>query len=188
MNILRNNPIEYSMLDKVNYYGDFITLPLILLADSYYLTEYNKLDISLVFSFIIGVLVYGSIVEYAFHRFIYHGTIKKIKKLHLLHHKFPQSYISAPPYITVSLLFVVHLVFMHLLGVKDGLAFAGGITFGYLWYITIHHLIHHLTYDDSKIFNYFKLEHNIHHQHAKLNYCVSQPFWNTFYRALAYRK
>lgn len=182
MDTLRSDSIEATKIDKFNYYGDFVLLPCFLIADLYYLTEYFSLNRYVLLFFILGLLVYGAFIEYGFHRFIYHGSMKKIKKLHLIHHKFPKSYVSSPPYVTAIIMGVFYLVFMGLFGRQLGCAFVGGITFGYLWYIYIHHLIHHLEHTNSTLLNHFKIEHQSHHDHARLNYCVSQPFWNTLYR------
>jgi|SRR5580704_3120373 hypothetical protein len=184
MNSLKSDINVVSKQDKFNYYGDFFLLPLIVSGDLYYIINYCTFDVFIILSFITGVVIYGAIIEYGFHRYIYHGKIKKITKLHLMHHKFPQSYISSPPYVTAAILFVFHVVCIHLLGPKLGCALVGGIAFGYFWYISIHHLIHHLPYNGSKLLNYFKREHQSHHDHAKINYCVSQPVWNIFYRWL----
>ena len=184
MNSLPGETNIVRKMDLFNYYGDFLLLPLILLGDFYFILDYYSFDLSVLVCFIAGILFYGSIMEYGFHRYVYHGKIKKINKLHLIHHKLPKAYISSPPYVTAIIMFILHLLFINLMGYKLGCAFVGGIAFGYLWYITIHHLIHHVSYEGSKVLNYFKIEHQQHHNHAKLNYCVSQPFWNTIYRKL----
>ncbi|CEG57327.1 sterol desaturase family protein [Legionella fallonii] len=185
MNSLRSDRSAVSKLDKFNYYGDFFLLPLIVLGDLFYIINYCVFDILVILSFIAGVILYGAVIEYGFHRYVYHGKIRTITRLHLIHHKFPKSYISSPPYVTAIILFVFHLLFINVLGVKLGCALAAGITFGYLWYISIHHLIHHVSYNGSRVLNYFKREHLSHHEHAKINYCVSQPIWNTLYRWLS---
>jgi|GEM_PF-5516898 len=182
MDSLRTTTIEASRVDKFNYYGDFFLLPVILLGDIVYIAENSKFDFSVFLFFILGLLLYGAVLEYGFHRFLYHGSVKKIKKLHLIHHKMPQSYVSSPPYVTAVLIFIFHVVFISLFGYKLGCSFVAGIVLGYLWYICIHHGIHHFGCPNSKILNYFKVEHQAHHDHAKLNYCVSQPFWNDLYR------
>ncbi|TAL62342.1 MAG: hypothetical protein EPN84_06675 [Legionella sp.] len=184
MSELQIESIDGSKLDKFNYYGDFVQLPIFLMVDFLYLAKYAQLDSSVLCLFIAGILFYGALLEYGFHRFLYHGKLKQIKKLHLIHHKLPQSYVSSPPYVTTVLLLIFYIIFTALLGNKLGCAFVAGITFGYLWYISIHHLIHHAAPSESKFLNHFKEEHQKHHDHAKLNYCVSQPFWNTFYRTL----
>lgn len=173
-----------SKLDKFNYYGDFVQLPLILLALLYYLRKYYTIDTSVLCFFILGLLIYGAFLEYGFHRFLYHGRIKQIKRLHLIHHKCPQSYVSSPPYVTTVIMLIIYVVCVGLFGNKLGCAMVAGVIFGYLWYIIIHHLIHHITSSDSKFLNMFKEEHQLHHEHAKLNYCVSQPFWNKLYQYL----
>jgi len=171
-------------MELFNYYGDFVQLPLFLAADFYYLTEHTKIDTSIFIVFFLGFLMYGALLEYGFHRYLYHGYFKKIKQLHLIHHKYPQSYVSSPPYVTAILLLLFHVIFITLLGYKLGCALVAGITFGYLWYIIIHHIIHHPPTRNFKLINYFIEEHQLHHDHAKLNYCVSQPFWNNLYRIL----
>ncbi|KTD35320.1 Fatty acid hydroxylase superfamily protein [Legionella moravica] len=182
MNNLNSEQMEVSKQDLFNYYGDFFLLPLVGFADAFYIYEYSQFDFFVFLSFFIGFFVYGGVLEYGFHRFIYHGRLKSIKRMHLIHHKFPQAYVSSPPYVTAILLLIFHLIFLYLLGYQLGCAFVGGIAFGYFWYITIHHMIHHVDSDRFVILNHYKKEHQIHHEHAKQNYCVSQPFWNSLYR------
>ena len=182
MNNLKSDLIVVSKLDLFNYYGDFFLLPLVWCGDVYYIFQYSQFDLSVVIAFVIGFIVYGGGLEYGFHRFIYHGKLKRIKKMHLIHHKFPQALVSSPPYVTAILLLIFHLIFLSLLGYQLGCAFVGGIAFGYFWYIIIHHMIHHVDNDRSVLLNHFKAEHQIHHEHAKENYCVSQPYWNSIYR------
>lgn len=187
MDSLRMEQLPENRLDKFNYYGDFVQLPLLLAADFYYLNKYYAIDLSVVLAFIIAILFYGAFLEYGFHRYIYHGNMSQIKRLHLIHHKFPQSYVSSPPYVTSMLMLIFYVIAIELLGYKLGCAVVAGITFGYLWYISIHHFIHHSANINSSVLNHFKESHQLHHEHAKINYCVSQPFWNTVYTKLGQR-
>lgn len=179
---LKEKLSAHNKLELFNYYGDFLLLPLVLCAEFYYLIQYQHLGGWVYFSFIMGFIFYGSILEYLIHKYLYHGPLKKIKKLHLIHHKFPRSYVASPPYVTALFIVILNVFFAKLLGNKLGSAFVAGIVLGYFWYVIIHHMIHHMQSEYWYFLNHFKQEHESHHEKARVNYCVSQPFWNKIYR------
>ncbi len=88
-------------------------------------------------------LVFWTLLEYALHRVALH-RMPYFSPMHGLHHASPLALIGTPTWMSVSILVSAVLMPAWLwLGfiVADGLTV--GVMLGYLWYGTVHHVIHH---------------------------------------------
>ncbi|MBP6918172.1 MAG: sterol desaturase family protein [Legionellaceae bacterium] len=162
---------------KFNYYFGFFLLVFVLVGVFVYINTHYTIDIPIIVAFFASFLFYGAVIEYCFHKFLFHGKAKNIAQMHLIHHEEPKAYLATPSWVMFVLICCLFIIFISLLGPKLGCASVGGICFGYLWYSIIHHLIH---YSDSKskFITYFVAHHHLHHQYQALHYRVSQPFWD----------
>jgi sterol desaturase/sphingolipid hydroxylase (fatty acid hydroxylase superfamily) len=100
--------------------------------------------------------------------------------MHGLHHASPLALIGTPTWMSVSILIFAVLIPAWLsLGftVADGLTV--GVMLGYLWYGTVHHVIHHRAGDSSPYFNDLRAWHLRHHYSPKDgNFGVTTRFWD----------
>ena len=84
-----------------------------------------------------------SLIEYAMHRFVFHG-IEPFQRMHGEHHRRPQALIATPTVLSLALILVLVWLPATLLG---GVWLAGGATLGvavgYFAYGVIHHAVHH---------------------------------------------
>lgn len=170
MNIKKWNNID----TKFNYYASFYILVGVLIGVFYYI---HTLDIAIILTFFTSFLFYGIVIEYCFHKFIFHGKYKNLAYMHALHHDDPKAYLSSPAWVTIALIALFFIIFIGLLGTKLGCVSVAGLCFGYLWCNIIHHLIHYSN-SRSKLLNYFVAHHDLHHKYPALHYRVSQPFWD----------
>lgn len=119
-------------LSSTRYWRDLWTVPVSVLA---------------VLSVVIGPkvllipagFVLWTFLEYAVHRWVFHGE-GKLSREHALHHRHPMEFIGAPPLIALNsgLLGVLASVFLPLFGLV-----LIGLLLGYLTYFLGHSAMHH---------------------------------------------
>lgn len=140
----------------IAYYLDYLLYPVAAAAAYYFDPRFGLL--------VAGCVAF-TLAEYwihrtALHRWFYHGT-------HEAHHKNPQDYVVLW---YVPLVFVAtYLVFPH--------AFWSGFTFGYVWFILIHHALHHWSHR-SKWLTWYGRWHDLHHRNIRYNFGITHPLWD----------
>ncbi len=122
-------------------------------------------------------LVMWSLIEYAMHRFVFHG-VEPFQSLHAEHHRRPLALIATPTYVSVTLVVVLVWLPATLLGgfwLGSGVAL--GVTIGYFVYGVIHHGVHHWRAKGIWM-RRFKRQHAIHHHNPRVNYGVTMLWWD----------
>ncbi len=174
-------------LSKLSYYADFVVYPLVLITltalgvDHLYRVggAHWVGGVQWLGAAIVG-LIFWTLLEYALHRVALH-RMPYFSPMHGLHHASPLALIGTPTWMSVSILVVAVLIPTSLwLGfiVADGMTV--GIMLGYLWYGTVHHVIHHRANDSSpSYFNELRAWHLRHHYSPKSgNFGVTTRFWD----------
>ena len=122
-----------------------------------------------------------TLVEYILHRSVLH-RFPYIKEMHGNHHRDQTALIGAP--IWLSLVLFICLVYLPLrLAVP---LLAGGLTVGfmagYLWYFSIHHLIHHGGLGHGAYADRLKRRHMLHHHFDdEGNFGVTSGIWDRIF-------
>lgn len=128
-------------LGAVGYYADFVLYPLA--SAALLLAGASAAPAPVVLLAAGAGLASWSLVEYAIHRLVFHG-LQPFAAMHAMHHARPRALIGAPAVAGFTVLAVG--LFLPVWGLGS-LALACGATagmmIGYLWYVTVHHLLHH---------------------------------------------
>jgi cyclopropane-fatty-acyl-phospholipid synthase len=122
-------------------------------------------------------LVAWSLIEYAMHRFVFHG-MEPFQSLHAQHHLKPMALISTPTVLSLSLISALAwLPTVLLFGFWLGSGVALGVTTGYFVYGVIHHGAHHWRARGAWM-QQCKRRHAIHHHNPRVNYGVTMLWWD----------
>ncbi|MEZ5048174.1 MAG: sterol desaturase family protein [Saprospiraceae bacterium] len=155
---------QNDFLDKISRVSWYV--PLLIFAPIIALLLYHSIsdfDIPLktrLMLFVLGLLVW-SVVEYVFHRFIFHYHPKSNlgKKvffvIHGVHHDYPNDSkrLVMPPVMSIPLATGFYFLFEYLLGDRSNSMFYIGFILGYLLYDIMHYAFHHAPITRPKIFS-----------------------------------
>ncbi|MCB1488495.1 MAG: sterol desaturase family protein [Bauldia sp.] len=166
-------------LGKVGYYSDFVVYPVAIAGMASFALWRTWPDHygTTLAAFVVGVAIW-TLVEYVMHRYVLHH-LPGVREMHEAHHREQAALIGTP--IWLSLILIFGLVYVPLyLAVP---AVAGGLTagfmLGYLWYVSVHHLIHHGGLGRSALAMRLKRRHMLHHHfNDEGNYGVTSGFWD----------
>lgn len=119
----------------------------------------------------IGFLLW-TFVEYwvhrgVLHRWFWHGT-------HERHHLEPEEFVENIWWYTPALFVVLWFVFPPSLW--------AGFAAGYVWFLTMHHRLHHVRlWPGSRLYSRAKW-HGLHHKYANCNYGITTSVWDVVFR------
>lgn len=170
-------------LSPIGYYSDFIVYPLVItgLAVIGNLASGIEGGLRWVVVFL-GCLALWTLIEYAMHRFVFHRAPYLIA-LHRQHHDEERALLGTP--VWVSLLAHGALVFLPVLAIWDiatATAATAGVMAGYLWYVTIHHMLHHRVSRQTGYLYRLKHRHALHHHRSEeCNFGVTSDFWDRLF-------
>ncbi|RDL48711.1 hypothetical protein BLJAPNOD_04989 [Ensifer sp. M14] len=167
-------------LNRWNYYGDFVVYPVVVVLLAVLAlgvppgAEWWRYGLL----FCTGVIAW-TFAEYGLHRFVFHRT-PRIRDLHEAHHRDPHALIGMPTFTSAPAYLILLLFPLWWIG---GLAFAcsltAGFLFGHLWYVTVHHLVHHRGARQGSLLSTLKRRHALHHHVSpEGNFGVTSGFWD----------
>ena len=142
-----------------------------------------------VFLFLGGLGIW-TVVEYLFHRFIFHYEPKSKPGKHLhfmmhgVHHAYPNDSLRLvmPPVMSIPLSTGFYFLFYFIAGQYHAPLFAGFI-FGYLCYDMLHYATHHAHFIKAFWFTALKQHHMRHHfQDPDNGFGVSSVIWDKVFR------
>lgn len=137
-------------------------------------------------SFAAGLLTW-TLVEYCFHRWVYHKGETLAHAGHLLHHDEPEALIGMPWFLTSAVMYSLWFIFGYLLALGSASSYVSGWLTGFFFYYTFHHVIHHQFNPKSSWYRKLRAHHKIHHQIPESNFGVTNRFWDQVF-GTAYRK
>ena len=188
MLILKTLLNAISMLSKspLNYWAEFtVDIPFGAVLIFAGLRNHELGPIEVVLTILLGLFLF-SIIEYSFHRWLFHGPVKIMAQGHLAHHENPLGYDSLPFFLPALILLTLTGVFALLIPAKYAFLLVGTITLSYVSYGLSHFTIHHHRFHYVLARNW-AANHHIHHHHADTNFGVTTPLWDivfgTYYRA-----
>ena len=167
-------------LSKVSYYGDFFIYPVAvpaLAAAALWLALPHDWDVWLI-AFVGGFALW-TLTEYVLHRFVLHH-VPYIKDMHEAHHGDQRALIGTPTWLSAVMMLCI--VFLPLIFVSDFVvagAMTSGLMLGYLWYVSVHHIVHHWRVAPGSYGFWLKRRHMLHHHFDEMgNFGVTSGFWD----------
>lgn len=171
-------------LSRLGYYADFLVYPFLVLALFAVASSRPAPHawIEWVGASVAGIATW-TLAEYIFHRFVLHD-FPFFGRLHDAHHADPTGYVGTPTWLSAAA-----ILFGILLPLWWGTNFdlASGLTTGfmagYLWYVGIHHAVHHWQIRQGTYLFCAKRRHALHHfARQSCNFGVSSGFWDRVFR------
>lgn len=171
-------------LGRLGYYGDFVIYPTAvagLAVAGLANTEPARWP-EFAGAFLGGFCLW-TLAEYVLHRFVLHH-VPYVRDMHNVHHEDQLALVGTPTWFSFVLISVI--VFAPLY-VFQGITLATGVTagfmLGYLWYVSVHHMVHHWTSKPGSYMHAMKRRHMLHHHFdEQLNFGVSNGFWDKVFR------
>jgi sterol desaturase/sphingolipid hydroxylase (fatty acid hydroxylase superfamily) len=127
-----------------------------------------------------------TLVEYCFHRWIYHRGETLAHAGHLLHHDEPEALIGMPWFLTSGVMYSLWLIFSYVLELRAAASVISGLLSGFVFYYSFHHIHHHFN-PKSSWYRKLRAHHKIHHQIPAANFGVTNRFWDRVF-GTTYRK
>ena len=161
---------------RANYWLEFVldsVLGGMLLAEG---LERHTSALAAVLPILLGLFIF-SLMEYCFHRWIFHGSLRLMVRGHTAHHANPLGYDSLPFFLPTLILLGLLGVCMLLMSAGDALLLCCGIAFGYVIYGLSHFVIHHIRFHNP-LLRRWAAYHHIHHYHPDRNFGVTSPVWD----------
>ena len=160
-----------------NYWMSFISDPLTVLFFLFWETFILRTSpIGLGLSYGAGLLSW-SLLEYTFHRWVYHKGRTPAHHGHKLHHESPQMLIAMPWFIVTAFLAGVWYVFAYRLHLHFVLGFFAALATGFVFYGVFHHIHHHFNFQNPR-YRKLRAHHIIHHQYPNVNFGVTSRLWD----------
>ena len=167
-------------LSRAGYYADFVVYPFLVLA--LFATAMTRTApyawVEWFSACVVGVAIW-TLTEYVFHRFLLHDT-PYFADMHDQHHADPTGLVGTPTWLSFAV-----IIFGILLPLWWGtnFDFASGLTAGfsggYLWYVGIHHAVHHWRIKEGTYLFHAKRRHALHHfARQSCNFGVTSGFWD----------
>jgi sterol desaturase/sphingolipid hydroxylase (fatty acid hydroxylase superfamily) len=129
------------------------------------------------FFFILLGLFLFSLIEYSFHRWVFHGSVRIVTQGHRAHHENPLGYDSLPFFLPSLILFVLTGALVLLVPASVAFLLIGTTAAGYVVYGLSHFTIHHHRFHFAPARNW-AAHHHIHHYHPDTNFGVTTPLWD----------
>jgi sterol desaturase/sphingolipid hydroxylase (fatty acid hydroxylase superfamily) len=167
-------------LSKTSYYADFVIYPLVLMLLCGVAMDAATPEQSLIWACVcLAGIALWTLLEYGLHRFLLH-QIWPFKVMHALHHSRPSDMIGAPVWLTAALISgLILLPVWWQAGFNLASGLTSGLIIGYLWYVLVHHAVHHWHVRPGSYLHRARRRHAEHHygQHP-CNYGVTTAFWD----------
>lgn len=182
------------LLDKfsrVDWYVPLIFFVPVIVYFTYSSIVFYNISILNTILYFIGGLAIWTIVEYLFHRFIFHYVPKgKLgRKLHFMmhgvHHAYPNDSLRLvmPPAMSIPLATGFYFLFKLVFSINYAPLFAGFLL-GYLAYDMLHYATHHAKFIKAKWFDKLKHHHMRHHYHdPDHGFGVSSVIWDKIFQS-----
>ncbi len=124
----------------------------------------------------IGLLAF-SLIEYCFHRWLFHTGDSSMREGHDKHHEDPHGYDALPFFFPPLGMLLLAAVLAFVLPVSTALLLAGSTAAGYAAYGVAHTIIHAIRFRSRPAVRWAS-NHHIHHHHPDCNFGVTTPLWD----------
>lgn len=116
-------------------------------------------------------------VEYAFHRWLFHGPIGAFEQGHYRHHQQPLGDDSLPFFLPPLAMLALAASLSQVLSTSNALLFAAAFASGYAVYGLSHTVIHARRFRSGSARRWAGA-HHVHHHHPHTNFGVTTPLWD----------
>lgn len=182
------NGISKLSRTPLNYWAEFaIDIPLGALLIYAGLQGGELGPIAVISTILLGLVLF-SLIEYSFHRWLFHGSVQIMAQGHHAHHQEPLGYDSLPFFLPALVLLTIAGVLMLLIPAKVVFLLTGTVSLCYVVYGLSHFVIHHHRFHYT-LARKWAANHHIHHYHTNSNFGVTTPMWDilfgTYYKKQA---
>ena len=153
--------------------ADCLTGALLIAAAS----AYGHLQLLWAIATVLCGLLLFSFIEYAAHRWLFHGHTGPIARGHAHHHRNPLGYDAVPFFLPPLFMLALAGLFTRVLPSGYALLLAGVVATGYAAYGLSHVLIHVHPFK-SPLMQRWVAFHEVHHRHANTNCGVTSGLWD----------
>jgi sterol desaturase/sphingolipid hydroxylase (fatty acid hydroxylase superfamily) len=123
-----------------------------------------------------GLFIF-SLIEYSFHRWLFHIGQTSMREGHDKHHDDPHGYDALPFFLPPLGMLVLAGLLALVLPASAALLLAGSIAAGYAAYGLAHSIIHAIRFRNRAVVKW-AANHHIHHHHPDCNFGVTTPLWD----------
>jgi sterol desaturase/sphingolipid hydroxylase (fatty acid hydroxylase superfamily) len=123
-----------------------------------------------------GLIVF-SLIEYSFHRWLFHIGKSSMREGHDKHHDDPHGYDALPFFLPPLGVLLLAGLFDLFMPTSAALLLAGSTAAGYAGYGVAHTIIHAIRFR-SRAAAKWASNHHIHHHHPDCNFGVTTPLWD----------
>ncbi|MER3546805.1 MAG: fatty acid hydroxylase [Rhodanobacteraceae bacterium] len=127
-----------------------------------------------------GLLIF-SLIEYAVHRWLFHGPFEVFEQGHRRHHDQPRGYDALPFFLPPLAYLLLAILLTYLMPASEALILGGSIAAGYASYGLSHWVMHNFRFRNALMRNW-AAAHHIHHNHPERNFGVTSPLWDLLLR------
>jgi sterol desaturase/sphingolipid hydroxylase (fatty acid hydroxylase superfamily) len=165
-----------------------VFLPVI--AVTAYLSIQNGTGVLATGGLILAGVIFWTLFEYFFHRFVFHFNAttpfqhRLLFTIHGVHHQYPtdKDRLVMPITVSIPLAALFGLLFVSAMGDK-GWGFFCGFGIGYVSYDMMHYAVHHVQNSKFALFRKIRRHHMAHHfRDTRLGFGVSSHFWDRVFR------
>ena len=174
------NVISRMTRTPLNYWGEFavdIPFGMGLIIAGLRSKELDRLSAFLII--LLGLFLF-SLLEYSFHRWLFHGSVQIMARGHRAHHENPMGYDSLPFIFPALVLLALLGVLVLFISADSAMLLIGTITISYVAYGLSHFTIHHHRFHYAPARNW-AARHQIHHYHPDANFGVTTPLWDNVF-------
>lgn len=174
-------------LSVYGYYSDFLVYPLCIGGLAILgLHRAQGFQFAGWLGIVFASVLAWTLIEYGLHRFVFHHA-PFIRQLHQQHHDEERTLLGTPVWFSLFahaiLLFLPAFIFF---GATVASAISAGIMLGYLWYVSVHHIVHHWHAPHDSTLYRLKRRHALHHHAPDIcNFGVTTGFWDRAFQTSA---
>jgi sterol desaturase/sphingolipid hydroxylase (fatty acid hydroxylase superfamily) len=174
-------------LSRFGYFFDFFAYPALLIALGFLGTHAQDARRLVIWATVyLAAMAFWTLLEYLLHRFALHH-LPVLRQMHHRHHVEEEACDGTPTWISIPAFGILaflpsYFIFNFFLAS----AITDGLMSGYLWYISVHHLLHHRRPDPPGYASNLRRRHALHHHFDETtNFGVTSGFWDHVFRTHA---
>lgn len=137
----------------------------------------NEIGITAAVATIFSGLMLFSLVEYVFHRWLFHGYAGLLAQGHRQHHEDPTGYDALPFFMPPLAMLALASILGAVAPTSIALLLTGALAAGYAAYGLGHTTIHGKRFQQPLV-RRWAASHHIHHHHPDRNFGVTTPLWD----------
>lgn len=122
-------------------------------------------------------LIFFSLVEYGFHRWLFHTFVGPLAQGHRQHHENPTGYDALPFFVPPMAMSALAGLVATIAPTSFALLLSGALAAGYAAYGCAHTAVHTWRFRRSFVRSW-AAKHHIHHHHPDRNFGVTTPMWD----------